>query len=1134
MMLKKAFIRYCLSCLFLFFLGAGCQFSYAQSSVLQSGSWYKVGVKTRGVYKITFDQFKSMGFEANADPRKIRIYGNKGGMLPQALEELRADDLTENAIYVEGESDGVFNSGDYILFYGEGADGISFDVYNEIFRYEHNLYSDYNYYFITVATDNGKRIGSSENINGSYPFIRTFDDFVYHEIDEYNELKSGREWFGERFDLTTQYVFNLNLSDIVTDKSIKLVSDVMAQAFSGSSFTLLVNGVEVGTQTVSAIPNTQYGIKGRHQRDTMVFNTTSTSSLELKYQYNKAPSGKSVGFLDFFLLQAARKLSLINNQTIFSSIASLEQAVSTFEIENVNADTRLWDVTNPYEIQEQRFTITSGKASFSTATEELKTFIVFNSSLSAPEFVGKVENQNLHGLGAVNFLIVSHPDFYVEAERLATHRQQFSGLNTVVVTPQEVYNEFSSGRQDVSAIRDLVKHLYDKNPSALKAVLMFGRGSYDYKDRVSNNTNFVPVYESRNSLAPLETYSSDDYFGFLEMPEGNWGESPVQNHTMDVGVGRLPVKSIEEARIMVDKIIAYDKGSGEQGHWQKSIVFVADDGSISDGFTSVHQSQANSLAEDIDASYPEFNQRKIFMGAYEKTVRPGGESIPEVNERIVQEFNQALVINYTGHGSERIWADERVFTENEINALENARYPFLVTATCEFGRNDDPAQISSAEKSVLHAAGGAIGLVTTARPVYSFSNFELNQAFYEAFFQREDNKPIWLGEIFRRTKNNSTSGVGNRNFSLLADPSMTLKIPVNKVAVTSFQTTTGSLTLKALSTVILEGEIRDETNQLITDFNGYTEITLFDKRMDYVTVGKNNPPYAFSQWSNVLFRGKASVTAGKFEITFTLPKNIAYQPAEGKLSLLAVDTSTYEDASGSYNDFDIGGTESNPVADGQSPEMQLYMNDTTFRDGGTVRSSSTLLVRLKDEHGINISSYGIGNVIMAMLDDDAAVYPLNDYYQADMDDATRGWIRYPLTNLEPGRHVLTVKAWDLHNNPIQETISFYVTEGEDLIIESLAGYPNPFLSETAIVFTHNRSGDDLEGELTVYKSTGEQLEVYGFSIQNSPYQVNLSEIVGLLGAEKKLSAGIYLVRVKLRSLSNGSINERVAKLIAVH
>lgn len=1131
MILKKASIH-CV--LFLFLLSAGCHFAYAQSSVLQSGSWYKVGVKTRGVYKISFDQFKSMGFDSNADPRKIRIYGNKGGMLPQALAEWRADDLTENAIHVEGESDGVFNSGDYILFYGEGADGVSFDVNSETFKYEHNLYSDYNYYFITVSTDNGKRIGSSENINGVHPVIRSYDDFVYHEIDEYNELKSGREWFGERFDLTTQYVFNLNLTDVVADKSIKLVSDVMAQAFAGSSFTIAVNGVDVGTQTVSPIPNTQYGTKGRHQRDTLVFNTTATSNLELKYQYNKASSGKSVGFLDFFLFQVTRKLVLSNNQTIFSSINSLDQVVSSFEIGNVTTDSRVWDVTDPYEIQEQKFTTVSDKLIFSTATEVLKTFVVFNSNLSAPEFVGKVENQNLHGLGVVNFLIVAHPDFYAEAERLATHRQQYSGYNTVVVTPQQIYNEFSSGRQDVAAIRDFIKYLFENNSTALKAVLMFGRGSYDYKDRVSNNTNFVPVYESRNSLAPLETYSSDDYFGFLEMHEGNWGESPAQNHTMDVGVGRLPVKSMEEARILVDKIIAYDKGNGEPGHWQKSIVFVADDGSISDGFTSIHQSQANSLAEDIDASYPEFNQRKVFMGAYEKTVRPGGESIPEVNERIVQEFNQALVINYTGHGSERIWADERVFTENEINALENARFPFLVTATCEFGRNDDPAQISSAEKSILHAAGGAIGLVTTARPVYSFSNFELNQAFYEAFFQREDNKPIWLGEIFRRTKNNSTSGVGNRNFSLLADPAMTLKIPTNKVAVTSFQTITGSLTLKALSTVVLKGEIRDDTDQLQTNFNGYSEITLFDKRMDYVTVGKNNPPYAFSQWSNVLFRGKASVNDGKFEITFTLPKNIAYQPAEGKLSLLAVDTSTYADASGSYNGFDIGGTESNPVVDNQSPEMKLYMNDTTFRDGGTVRSSSTLLVRLKDENGINISSYGIGNVIMATLDDDAAIYSLNDFYQADLDDATRGWIHYPITNLEPGRHTLTVKVWDLHNNLIQEKISFYVTEGEALIIESLAGYPNPFLNETAIVFTHNRAGDDLEGELIVYKSTGEQLEAHEFSIPNSPYRVNLSDIVGLLGAEKKLSAGIYLVRVTVRSLSNGTINERVTKLIAVH
>lgn len=1127
----KVYLRFLLFVLLL----AGSLYSRAQS-VLQSGNWYKVAVNERGVYKISAEQFSNMGFGSGVNPKKIRIYGNKGGLVPQALSETRPVDLVENAIYVHGEADGVFNSSDYILFYAEGADGITYNETRGIFHYQHNFYEDKNYYFITVSTDDGKRIGSTENVAGTFPIVKKFDDFVFHEVDQYSELESGREWFGEKFDLTTSYTFDLNLSNIVSSGTVKVVSDVMAQAFSSSTFTMSLNGIDIGTHTIASIPDSQYEIKGRHDRDTLSIqaSTLSGPALELKYQYNKAASGRSIGYLNYFLVQATRALRVYNNHTIFTMPANTEQAITTYQIEAASTNTRLWDVTVPDQVNEQEFILNADEISFTTASSSLKTFVVFSEPLTV-EFIGKVSNQNLHGLGSTDFIIISHPDFITEAQRLAAHRQQYLGYNNiVVVTPQEIYNEFSSGRQDVSAIRDFIKHVYDASGSALKAVLMFGRGSYDYKNRVSNNTNFVPVYESRNSLDPLETYSSDDFFGFMEVNEGNWGEgSAIQHHTMDVGVGRLPVKSLSEAKNVVDKIIAYDQHNAKQGHWQKSIVFVADDGSISDGFTSIHQSQASTLAEYIEENYPEYNQRKIFLGTYEKTVKVGSETIPEVNDRMMVEFDNALVINYTGHGSERILADERIFTENEINDLNNTRYPFLVTATCEFGRNDDPFQISSAEETILRPAGGSIGLVTTARPVYSFSNFELNKAFYEAFFLRSEGRPLWLGEIFRQTKNNSTSGVGNRNFSLLADPSMTLLMPLHKVTVTQLQTTSGSATLKALSTVVLKGEVQDNTDQRLEDFNGFVEVTLFDKRTNYVTIGKNNPAYSFSQWSNVLFRGKATVKDGEFELTFTLPKNMSYQVSAGKLSLLAVDTVSFQDASGAYTNFEIGGTE-DVTTDTNAPEIKVYMGDTTFKNGGMISPNSTLLVRLTDADGINISNYGIGNVTTASLDNDAEVFALNDFYMADQDDATSGWIRYPLYNLEPGEHRITVRAWDLFNNPVQATITFFVTDGSELIIESLAGYPNPFSGTTALIFTHNRSGDDLEGAVTLYRSTGEEIESRQFTVQDSPYQVNLSEILDFLSVEKKLAAGLYLARVSVRSLSNGSKNERVARLIAVH
>jgi hypothetical protein len=1108
--------------------------------VLRSGKFFKVAVTTDGIYKITADHLKKMDFNPAAiDPRNIRIFGNAGGMLPQLNDAPRPNDLMENAIFVSGEDDGKFNSGDYILFYAQGPHKAQFNTARKIHAYEHNLYSEKNFYFVTVSDVPGKRITSSENQSGSFPVVQRYHDYVYHETDQYNILTSGREWFGERLTNNTDKTFTLNIPGIPSGATIKVVSDVMAQAFaSNSSFNLLFNSVLAVEQSVSLIPDGQYDIKGRHRRDTLTLNASTVqaagkSNQEITYQFTKGGSS-AIGYLDFFLVSTERILALYGDQTIFTA-SHAENVTSTFTVEQVTNACTIWDITNPYEPKYQAFNFANSTASFSTNTETLRSFIVFNSSIPAPELIASVPNQDLHGLSTPAMIIVSHPDFVAEAQRLAAHRQSHNNWSVVVVTPQEIYNEFSSGRQDVSAIRDFAKYLYDKNPQALKVLLLFGKTSYDYKDRVSRNTNFVPTYESRNSLNPLETYSSDDYFGFLEDGKGYWGETSAANEDLDIGVGRLPVKTTAEAASVVDKIIAYDTRKKSFGGWRKNIVFVADDGSTSDHFSSEHQKQANTMAEEIESLHADYNTRKIFLGTYVKTVSPNSESIPEVNDAIAKEFDRgALIVNYTGHGAEKLWADERVFTNNDIDALENELYPFLVTATCEFGRHDDPAQVSSAELSILHPDGGAIGLVTTARPVYSFTNFELNKAFYNALFTREDNRYRSLGEVFRDTKNNSATGVGNRKFSLLADPSLTLAMPPLSIHVTDIKTTKGSDTLRALSTVVVTGEVRNQEGTIHTGFTGSLEAVVFDKRTDFVTIGKNNPAFKFTQWYNTLFRGKASVKAGAFEFQFIVPKNMAYEVGTGKLSLYAVDPALKQDGSGASSDFKIGGSESNPPADATPPTLKLFMGDTTFVNGGITAPKTRLIVKLEDESGINISNYGIGNNLIAILDNDAEVFVLSDYYTADINTFKKGWVDYPIQKLTPGKHTITVKAWDTHNNPAQASIDFIVSDGEELVIEDFGNYPNPFHYKTTLFFKHNRSGDDLEGQLFIYNMTGQQLKAYSFSVPESPYQVDLLELDGLTDPDKKLPGGLYFARLAVRSLTNGSKNEQVTKLIVLN
>ncbi len=1129
-------IRFLLSCLGVALLLQ----AYGQPSVLQSGPWYKLAVEKQGVYKITFDQFKKMGFNVKADPRKIKVFGNKGGMLPQANSASRAVDLTENAIFVSGEGDGSFNKEDYILFFAEGPDHVQYDVQREIFSYESNLYSEQNFYFVTVGDDDGKRINTIPNLDGDFPIVQQFDDYVYHEVDEHNVLSSGREWFGERFDLTTERTFTIEIDDVIENSPIKVVSDVMGQSFGTSSFKMFWNNTSIGEQVVPLIPNTQYGIKGTHRRDTLSFNSSTVnasgkSSQEIKYQFIRGGSGSSTGFLDFFLMNTKRALALYGHQTMFRSRESLFQQISQYRILGASDQCVIWNITKAYDPVQQNYTLQDAIASFSSGSEQLQEYIIFDNEISSPELIGKIDNQNLHGLATPNFIIITHSDFMTEAQRLAAHREQHNAWTTAVVTPEQIFLEFSSGRQDVSAIRDFIKYLYDKNPEVLHAVLFIGKGSYDYKERIPRNTNFVPTYESRNSLAPLATYSSDDYFAFLENQEGNWGESPVQNHTLDIGVGRLPVKTLEEAKNVVDKIIYYDINKKAYGRWRKEIAFVGDDGSNSDNFSSSHQSQANSIAETIELTNPEFDTKKIFLGKYIKTVKANGETIPQANTDIVDRFDRgSLIINFTGHGNEKQWADENIFSNEEIEALENKLYPFLVTATCEFGRQDDPTVVSSAELSILRPHAGAIGLVTTARPVNAGTNFVLNQEFYSAMFQKGLLGYGTLGEIFRNTKNNSMSGVANRNFSLLADPSMKLAMPNESISVTSIKTLTGSDTLKALSTVIIKGEVHDESGTRIEDFNGILDATVFDKEVDFITVGKNNPAFQFNEWYNALFRGKASVKNGAFEFQFMLTKNVAYEIGQGKLSLYATDPTNLRDASGAISSFKVGGSEPDVVADNTSPTVQVFMGDTTFVPGGIVSANTTLIVKLRDDSGINISGYGVGNGLIAYLDDDEQAYILNDYYEAYMDDFTQGYVHFPMTGLTPGRHSITIKVWDTHNNPAQGTVDFVVTDGESLVIETFGNTPNPFQHETSIFFTHNRPGDDLQAQLIIYSATGMQLKSYAFDIPASLYRVDLTQLNDLYDFGKKLPGGLYLARLAVRSLTNGSKNERVTKLIVVN
>lgn len=1111
--------------------------SSAGSSVLSSGVWYKIPVTGSGVYKIDQSDLRNSGINiSTVNPKKIKIYGNGGGMLPQKNSDARPVDLQENAIYIQGEADGVFNSGDYILFYGEGPDKQKLKE-DGVLSYEKNFYSDTTYYFLTISETDGLRMSERTSLGNNHPEIKTFDDFLIYEKDEYNIINSGRMWFGERFDFTTTYDLSLNFTGLVPESDLTVKTTILGQTYAEASINLFANTKPLGQQIIYAIAEGTYLAKGSLQSETFTIPASDvpvSDKLTIRLTYNKAGSGLSRAHLDHLIIRGKRYLKPYGAQTHFRSLESLSHAMSTYVISEAGTGMEVWDITNPLLPVIQKTEIAGSELKFGVISGTLNEFIMFDRSKTlTPGNMINIPNQNIRATPEVDFLIITHPLFLQEAERLANLRRSHDGLRTAVVTTSQVYNEFSSGKQDASALRDFIRFLYNKgsNGNALRNVLLFGKGSYDYKDRIDQNTNFVPIYSSRNSLHPINSYSSDDYYAFMDEEEGEWPENGGGDYLMDIGVGRLPVKSPEEAKIVVDKLIDYATNQAAAGEWRNELIFIADDG---DG--NLHQRDAEKLATLVDTTYRQFNINKIYVDAFPQVQTSIGESAPEANAEIHRSIHTGgLIVNFTGHGSPTRWTSETILNISSIADFKNKhRLPLFVTATCEFGRHENPRAISGAEYLLLNPIGGAIGLLTTSRPVYSSTNFLLNRAFYNNVFEKPDDNYQTIGEVFRKTKNQSINGSINRNFSLLADPSMTLSNAKDEIRILAEDNLhQPGDTINALEKVKLRGSVFRADGTVNQTFRGKLVATIFDKPSEIETLGHEDPSMTFEMYDNVLFKGEATVTDGVFEIEFIVPKNIQYEFDKGKISTYAYDPSSHHDAAGADVDFVVGGEHDDPDSDTNPPEITLYINDTSFIAGGITGPDVMLVGRLTDESGISTSNDPHGKNLTAILDDTLEVN-INRFYAASTDTYKEGWVTYPFRNLSIGAHQIRLLAWDVYNNFNEAVIDFVVVEGEGIRIENLKNYPNPFTTFTRFSFEHNRAGEDLDIMVEIYSTTGMLVKKSNLSIQNSPGRI---EGIGWNSLEENganLPGGVYVFKLGVRSLVDGSKNSANHKFIIIN
>lgn len=1137
--------------------------TFAESSVLTEGNWYKLAVDRDGVCKIDKNTLSLLGIDITSlDPDALNIYGNGGELLPSLNSEPRYDDLQKCAIHVEGAADQVFNDNDYILFYAKGCDTWkeSYNAEAGRSRWEHNkhFYSDSAYYFLRTDDTAPLRITTlSEPQEAEDHTISRFQDYVYRENDLYNLAKSGREFFGDQFEINTTGSFSFSMPNLLPEFPALFETRVAIRSMGGAS-NFTINLANTTLQSVNVTTNDGALASVAGLDDLQLSFTPSGSSITVNYTFNKYSSTAEVrGYIDYIRINATRSLSMTGTQMHFRDTTVIAPgSVGRFLLGSASSVSRIWDVSDPLHPYQVNFTLNGTTAEWKAETASLHQYIAFSNSGYLPVTpLGKIANQNLHGLSDIDLVIVSAPALLSSANSIAEIHSA-DGMSVVVTTPIEIFNEFSSGTPDVTAIRMLMKMLYDRaNGDESKMpqnLLMLGDGDYSKNKGISAFTGSnVMIFESDNSLSPSQSYVSDDYFVFLSDED----DADATN-LLDCGVGRIPASDPSEAAAFVEKIKAYiaanttstgavscigDEVQSPYGPWRNVLTFVSDDQDGGDLATeAIHLEDADQLAALMKEVHPEYDVVKIYMDAYKQESTPGGERYPDGETAIRNRVqNGSLLVTYLGHGGERGWAHERILDLNTITSWTNLyRLPVFLTATCELARYDDPGFNTAGELLVMNPNGGAIAMLTTTRIVFAGSNMQMDLAFFDVALEEENISNLTLGKINMLTKNGvSPSNTSKPNFSLLGDPALRMVYPKYHVytsEINGIPLTTFSDTLKALQEVEFKGYVGDAQGNKLTNFNGFVYPTVFDKLTHVFTQnndfdGEHGVVQEYDVFNKNIFKGKASVTAGDFSFRFVVPYDINYTVDTGRVSYYAVAGNF--DAHGYSQDFRIGSSLNGAQLNTVGPDISLFMNDTTFVSGGITNTNPVLIARLKDENGINTVGNGIGHDLLAVLDNDSQnPIVLNEYYETDLNTYKSGELRFQMPDLSPGNHSISLKAWDVHNNSSTASLDFTVAENSVLALEHVLNYPNPFTTHTEFMFEHNQACTVLDVRLQIFTVSGKLVKTFEQELKQEGFRSEPIVWDGTDDFGDRIGRGVYVYKLEIRN-EDGQKAEQFEKLV---
>ena len=1096
---------------------------YAQTSALASGKWAKIDISTPGLQTLSRQTLKNFGFD---DPNKVYVYGYGGRMISEALTPDHPDDLP--SVPVVRRSDGSLS------FYAAGTITTKAAASSSSMKYDHtiNPYSDSSYYFISDVAPAGETATADLSETEGMIQASTAVCQKVHEADLLQCAASGRDYLGEDFKSAKSQSFQFDLPDNAAgDARIRI--QFGANATEQTSFIVSANGQRLPATTDDRIAKVTMSDQ-YYKLTTTVKNAEEVgNSLAVGIEYSQA-GVVSTARLDWIEVEYERELKLRDSQLHF--IVNPAQPTA-YTISGASDQTLVWDVTAPWDIKEVKgaYDATSRTLTLGVSERGLREFMVFEPSAKGASPAGriKISNQNIHAMPTPDMVIITPDEFSAAAEKIAAIHRTHDGMTVHVLSPEKIYNEFSSGNPDVSAFRKLLKMWYDRSEAdsvgrRFGYCLLMGRPTYDQKAKNPETLKAkyprTLIWQSATGQpGPVETssYCTDD---FITMLEDETTERSMAARKQLVAVGRYAVTSAYEAEIVASKLESYVTDP-IYGIWRNNVMLIADDGDNANHLKQSQNAAVNLAASEVGQHYV---LDRIYLDAFERKQTGSGLTFPEARDRMLMKWQKegASYISYIGHANPKEWTHEKLLTWNDVNTMSNQYLPVLYAATCSFGKWDHE-NVSGAELMVTNPAGGAIAVITPSRTVFIAKNGHITNSISAQIFKRDsEGKGQRLGDIVRLGKNLTSQPDDNMlRYHLFGDPALRIPIPAYNIRIDSIAGQPLALgvldapTVKARSVVKVSGIVADEEGNPVP-FNGPLQFTLFDAEKSIETNGwgeKGEVSY-YQDRSSKLATGSAMVKDGQWSATILMPSEISNNYAPALLSLYAYDPTSKLEANGSTDRLYVYGYDSDSAEDTDGPTIESFsVASGTGSQTGAVHSNPVATAIISDESGINISDAGIGHKMSLTLDSGKVFDDISPYFIPDPEDQTKGRLAYPLLDLAPGDHTLKLTVWDNANNSSNATIDFKVGLNLAPKLAEIVSVYNRTTDQLTLRLATDRALCSLGCRLECFTLSGELLwsaerKAYAGSDSTLSMAWNLKDSNG-----HRLPRGIYMIRATVTS-----------------